>query len=78
MRVITNPGCYNEEEKQLAQVVEISDYYVDFDNMREMARFARDVAKQNAALIELLVEKGVLTLADCTSSFGVPYMEEVK
>lgn len=77
MRVITNPGRYDEEEKQLAQVVEISDYYVDFGNMREMARFARDVAKQNAALIELLVEKGVLTLADC-QALGAPHMEEVK
>lgn len=78
MRVTINTGCYHEEEKQLAKVVEVSDYYLDFDNVRQLARYAQEVAAQNAALIELLVEKGVITLADCTSSLGAPRMEAVE
>lgn len=74
MRVITNPGTYSEKEKQLSAVVEVSQYYVDFDNVRQLADYAQKVAAQNAALIELLVEKGVLTLADC-QALGAPHME---
>lgn len=50
---------------------------MDFDNVRQLANYAQKVAEQNAALIEMLVEKGVLTLGDCRA-FGAPHMEEVK
>lgn len=77
MRVIINPGCYNEEEKQLSAVMLADDYWLDFGKASDVGQYAQKVAEQNAALIELMVEKGVLTLADCRA-LGAPHMEEVK
>lgn len=77
MRVTVKPGCYDEEEKQLSTVMLVDDYWLDFGKSTDVGRYAQKVAEQNAALIEMLVEKGVLTLADC-QSLGAPHMEEVK
>lgn len=77
MRVIINPGTYSEEEKQLSAVMLVDDYGLDFGKASDVGQYAQKVAEQNAALIELLVEKGVLTLADC-QGLGAPRMEEAK
>ena len=77
MRVIINPGCYNEEEKQLSTVMLVDDYWLDFDKALDVGRYAQKVAEQNAALIEMLVEKGVLTLGDC-QALGAPHMENAE
>lgn len=77
MRVIVNPGMYRAEEKQLSHVVEVSDYFVDCDNVRQVFNYAKAVAEQNAKLIELLVEKGALQLEDL-ARFEVPHMEKAE
>lgn len=76
MRVKINPGTYDETEKELCEVMLVEDYYVDFNNIRELTRYSQNVAKQNAKLISLLVEKDILTLADCRE-LGAPSMEKV-
>jgi len=75
MRVITNPGTSWEKEKQLADVVQVDDYMVDADNVYQVYKYAQRVAEQNARLIELLVEKGMLSLDDL-GVFEVPPMEK--
>lgn len=77
MRVIVKPGCYDETERQLSAVMLVDDYWLDFGKASDVGQYAQKVAEQNAALIEMLVEKGVLTLADC-QALGAPHMEEVK
>lgn len=64
MRVIINPGTVNTEERQLARV------------MYGMLVAGHQLSLYTLAdLIEMLVEKGVLTLADC-QALGAPHMEE--
>ena len=75
MRVITNPGLFQEERTTLAAAVQVENWGID-DHL-DVYKYAVRVAEQNAALIEMLVEKGVLTLADCRA-LGAPHMEEVK
>jgi len=75
MRVIVNPGTYRAEEKRLAHVVEVDDYMVDPDDVRQVFNYAKRVAEQNAALIELLADKGILELPDM-GVFEVPHMEK--
>lgn len=63
MRVIINPGTHGEDNRQLSAVM--------YDTL------ARGHQLSNATiadLIEILVEKGVLTLADC-QALGAPHME---
>ena len=63
MRVIVHPGMVDEEERQLARVmygVLVAGHQLSLATM--------------ADLIEMLVEKGVLTLADC-QALGAPHME---
>jgi len=73
MRVIVNPGTYRAEEKRLAAVVEVDDYMVDSDNVRQVFSYVKRVAEQNARLIELLADKGILELPDM-GVFEVPHM----
>lgn len=75
MRVKTQPGTHWEKEERLADVVEIDGYMVDCNNLFQVHGYAEKVAQQNALLIELLVEKGVLELADL-DVFDVPPMEK--
>lgn len=63
MRVIIKPGTYSEENTQLTLVMR-GVFHRHMDGPAAMAR-----------LTELLVEKGVLTLADC-QALGAPHMEE--
>lgn len=72
MRVIINPGTYREAEEELRDMLQVNKgLYIDpWD-------YVDAVAEQNAALIEMLVEKGALTLADC-QALGAPHMEKVK
>lgn len=65
MRVIVNPGTYSQEEKELSRVMRPDNTFRDGQATREML----------GELIALLVEKGVLTLDDC-SALGGPSMEE--
>lgn len=64
MRVKINPDTHNEEVAQLSIVLCIA---------------LRSVSERvvTARLIEILVEKGALTLADC-QEFGAPHMEKVE
>jgi hypothetical protein len=64
MRVIVYPGTPNECEKELSTVMSPKDVF----NSGTPARLAV------GNLIELLVERGVLTLEDCTD-LGGPVME---
>lgn len=75
MRVITNPGLFQEERTTLAAAMQVENWGID-DHI-DAYKYSVRVAEQNAALIELLVEKGVLTLADC-QLLGGPHMEEGK
>jgi len=67
MRVMINPGTHSEDQCELRVAVLAHDVFRNGEPARH----------QLAALIELLVEKGVLTLADCRT-LGAPHMEEVK
>lgn len=67
MRVITNPGTIHEAERSLANVMTVHATFANGEPTRV----------QLGLLIEMLVEKGVLTLADCRA-LGAPHMEEVK
>jgi hypothetical protein len=75
MRVITNPGLYDAQETTLSAAVQVENWGIE--DYIDVYKYAVRVAEQNAALVELLVEKGVLTLADC-QALGAPHMEEVK
>lgn len=77
MKVLTNPGSYNEEEKELADVMEVDTYYIDSRMSEQVFSYAEKVSAQNAALIDMLVEKGVLTLEDC-QALGAPHMVPAK
>jgi len=75
MRVIVNPGMWHAEEKRLRDVMLVNDYYTDSANVFHVYQYAQKVAEQNALLIEILVEKGFLTLEDCRQ-FDAPSMEK--
>lgn len=76
MRVLIRPGTYNEKEMALADAVLPSDYYLDGDKARDAMEYAQRLAKQYGALVNLPVEKGVISLAECTSELDAPYMEK--
>lgn len=66
MRVVTNPGTVWEKELELRDVMVPYDVFKNGDPVRTPL----------GALVEILVEKGVLTLADCRA-LGAPHMESV-
>lgn len=72
MRVKTNPGTYEERERELTAVLEQCSVSTWAGNTPDV------LANRIAGLCTLLVEKKVLTLADLRDVFGAPHMEEVE
>ena len=66
MRVITSPGCYNEEEKQMSAVMLVYDFGTAFK--------AGQFAEQNAAIIKMRAEQN----SELVKMFGVPHRREVE
>ena len=73
MKVIIDPGCYHEQVKNLADAVAIETFNIDPRVSSQVFDYAEKVSRQNAALIDMLAEKGILTLDDCIF-LGAPDM----
>lgn len=74
MLVTCNPGTFQENTVDLSDVMRPEGANEDQYTMASIINAVESVAKAHGNLVDMLVEKGVLTLADCRR-LGGPDMQ---